>query len=401
MSKLLKFNRIVKRVISEVRFKFFERKLNEKTRFLHNENFKLAKKLSKNNSLDSDTVESDEIVEKGKSLRQKVLLEFKDKLKFKSDLKILIHVPPKEISPGGYSLFSNMLDSFNFLGVDARSIGWNENFKEHYEKFKPTHLITSDADSYISQFDWNFIDKKRKSDGLKTCITISDLSLEKTPFSSRKSHDVYSKIDIYYGFRASEYYKSRSIFNQVFENGQDIHSIEFGANPIYYYPVQVPEKQYDYVFLASSNYDKHKRYFKWFKFLTQKNYVGFIYGPGWSFSKVSLEKEYHRFAYANARIGINLHIDDSIKWASELNERTYILAACGVPQLIDDAKLLEKRFSKDSMFQAKNPEEYERMFKYVLDNPQEAKRRALLALEEVFNNHTTFHRAESFIGKIS
>jgi len=92
-----------------------------------------------------------------------------------------------------------------------------------------------------------------------------------------------------------------------------------------------------------------------------------------------------------------LHIDDSIDWASELNERTYILAACGVPQLIDNAKLLDGRFSKQAIFKAKNPHVYANMFEYMLNNKDECQKRAIKAMEEVFDKHTTFHRAEGFI----
>ena len=108
-------------------------------------------------------------------------------------------------------------------------------------------------------------------------------------------------------------------------------------------------------------------------------------------------QETHKFLYARGKIGINLHIDDSIAWASELNERTYILAACGIPQLVDNAKLLPKRFCDTSLFCAQNPKEYIELFEYMLHNPEECQKRALLALDEVYAKHTTFHRAEDFI----
>ncbi len=121
-----------------------------------------------------------------------------------------------------------------------------------------------------------------------------------------------------------------------------------------------------------------------------------IDGPGWAGVKQWAPPPTHRFLYARAKVGINLHIQDSLDWPSELNERTYILAACGVPQLVDDAKLLSQRFSDDSMFVARTPREYNELFNEILANPELAQQRALKAQREVFKRHTTFQRAEGF-----
>ena len=109
----------------------------------------------------------------------------------------------------------------------------------------------------------------------------------------------------------------------------------------------------------------------------------------------------NRFIYARARVGINLHLDEQVIWANELNERTYTLAACGVPQLIDSPKLLGARFSEGAMFQANSAKEYLDLFHHILSSPDEAQAKATIALEEVYAKHTTFHRAEIFINQLS
>jgi spore maturation protein CgeB len=104
---------------------------------------------------------------------------------------------------------------------------------------------------------------------------------------------------------------------------------------------------------------------------------------------------------ARAKVALNLHIQNQIDWPSELNERTYNLAACGVPQLIDAPKLLFKRFQPDSFFVASSPAEYQKYFRFALNDPKEGQRRALQAQREVFEKHTIFHRAEAFIEAMS
>ena len=73
------------------------------------------------------------------------------------------------------------------------------------------------------------------------------------------------------------------------------------------------------------------------------------------------------------------------------------MAACGVPQLVDRARLIERRFSEGSMFVADTPREYCAMFEHMLAFPAEANLAALRALEDGFDRHTTFHRADTFL----
>ena len=103
---------------------------------------------------------------------------------------------------------------------------------------------------------------------------------------------------------------------------------------------------------------------------------------------------------AKTKVGLNLHLDYQINTINQLNERTYMLAACGVPQLIDNPATLSKHFSEGCFFVANNPKEYALLFEKILTDPQEAQKRALKAQREVFANHTTFHRMDSFVREL-
>ena len=113
----------------------------------------------------------------------------------------------------------------------------------------------------------------------------------------------------------------------------------------------------------------------------------------------TLDKD--RYLYARAKVGLNLHLEEQLDWANELNERTYILAACGVPQLLDDPALLPSRFDKNGLFIADSPAEYTELFEYILNHPDKAKQKTLLAQREVFEKHTWFHRAEKLVSDLS
>jgi spore maturation protein CgeB len=87
--------------------------------------------------------------------------------------------------------------------------------------------------------------------------------------------------------------------------------------------------------------------------------------------------------------------------ACQFNERTYQLAACGVPQLVDHPKLLDKIFSPNALCVADTPTVYARIFHALMERPELAYDRALQAQKEVFLRHAIFHRAEDFVHRLA
>ncbi len=389
MGLIRKMLRLLKRIAQELKFIAFVMKIDPRTWRTHGKMLEWARH-------QADTPIGGEIVARGNELRARVLREFKDKYKSVPGLRLMIHIPPKHVAPGGFSLFSNLADSLEYIGVPVKKLYWADNFNEVFSSFSPTHLMTSDHLLYLDRIDWDQVAGYKKSHPLAVGLTASvDLQGDRT-LADRLEWGAEHKIDFYFGFRTGEYYRERKEYTPYFERGHKIVSIEFGANPLFYYPVHTPVRDLDYIFLASSNVDKHEQYFKWLPGIVFHN-AGFIDGPGWHRISHYAPREVHRFLYARAKIGLNLHIADSLRWASELNERTYILAACGIPQLIDNPKLLFERFSREAVFSASTPEEYARLYRRILADPAEGERRALLALEEVYARHTTFHRAETLV----
>jgi hypothetical protein len=377
-------------------FSEFQRSIHKNTYFEYESTIKSA--LLKHEQFEiSETCSP--IVERGNDLRSAVLKEFLNKYKATPSLKITVHVPPANISPAGFSIFSNLVDTFMYLGIECQRLEWNNNIGHHLKTFAPTVLISSDSDDYLRRLDWNLINNYKRNNELRVGLTASIEAYGNTPLHIRLKWAKKNGIDFYYSFRPFEYLEKRKDYSPFFEEGYKIHSIEFGANPLLYFPVDGIKKDLPYVFLGSSNSDKHERYIQWFFQIFKEN-PGFINGPGWKNMNSSINMNLNKYIYSRAKVGINLHIQDQILWANELNERTYTLAACGVPQLIDNPKLLPDRFSEGAMFKANTPKEYHDLFQHILCSPDEAQKRALLALEETYTKHTTFHRADYFIKQL-
>lgn len=311
--------------------------------------------------------------------------------------RILVQVPPGNLSPAGYSLFYNLIAGLNYIGIAAIALDWDEQIAPTLREFKPTVLLASDDAHYLERIDWDKVAEYKRDNELLIGLTASLEEYGNTPLGPRLAWARESGVDFYYSFRPLEYIAARREYLAFEDAGYKIISVEFGANPLLYHPVPGVERDLDFAFLGSSNADKWQRYIAFFGPI-MANSAGFVDGPGWTKAgDFRFRRERDRYIYARAKVGLNLHIENQISWASELNERTYMLAACGVPQVIDRPGLLAKRFSEGAMFIGETPEDYYEMYRHALCDRDEAKRRALKAQAEVLAAHTVFHRADHLI----
>jgi hypothetical protein len=313
------------------------------------------------------------------------------------DLKILIHLPSQLLSPGGHSVFINIFETLTFMGVRTELLNWDDDFETKFTEFKPTIFISSDDKNYIDRINWLFIKNYKKDNKLKVGLTASIEEYGNTPLKNRISWSLDNEIDFYYSFRAKEYTDSRKEYEPFFKNGFQFCNIEFGANLLRFYPVYNPSKKIDYIFFGSTNFAKQKRYLDFFTPILKSKYIGLIWGPGWPWAQIDIPLENQKYFYSKSKIALNLHLTEQIEWPCEINERTYILAACKIPQLLDNPALLKYRFNEDSYFSASNPNSYLELMNFMMYNSNEVESRTERMYQEVLTKHTTFHRMEHFV----
>jgi len=291
----------------------------------------------------------------------------------------------------------NFISGLKALGITAEKLEWHEDYKKVSEYFKPNVFLTSDSPGYLSKLPWEQMKAEAKNNSLKIGLTASLERYGSGPVAPRLLWAKENGVGFYYSFRAREYINEE--YQEFLSEGFPVINFEFGANHEKFFPIRADKLDLQYTFFASSNYEKWNRYFE---FLPEvlKDFVGLINGPGWSFCPKSIPQNAHIDYYSRSQVGINLHIDDSICYKSELNERTYILAACGVPQLIDSPKLLLDRFSEKSLYISETPQQYYENFKKMLDCPEDALERSVSAYDEVMSKHTSISRANEFIEQL-
>lgn len=338
----------------------------------------------------------DPLVQQGTRLKLNLDASFKDCMAGVSEERILIQVPDARFSPAGYSLFSNLMESLNYIGIPAQALGWNDDSQQALESFKPTVLLSSDNYEYLRRIDWDAIAKFKSVRRLRVGLSAALEEYESTPLMPRLAWAKAQDIDFFYSYRDEDYVKSRKEYIPFFDAGYQILFIPFGANTLHYFPVAGFERDLNYVLMASRKRE-HIAYLK----NIARQYSGFLDGPGWKQVRhFQFNRERDRYIYARAKVGLNVHLPEQIDWACELNERTYQLAACGVPQLIDHPMLLNKFFGSNSFFIAESPSQYDELFDELMRNPSLGVEKALHAQREVFASHTTLHRAKSLIDQL-
>lgn len=318
----------------------------------------------------------------------------------KEPLQILFHLPPKSFSPGGYSWLYNLGLAFEHMGVSTFQF-WDTSADLKLNTNKETLLFTSHSPVYVEALKKSNILHNTRNHSVKIGFTapfdISSHEMINNIFQQTKDYDLES---FFYTFYDEDYISSTVLYSFLESENKKVYNLEFAANPIYHYPTPYINKIADYVFLGSVNYDKLNRYNEYFQPLFNSNYKGIVACPGWKWSKnYQFNLANDKFIYAQAKIALNLHIDIQMDSPTELNERTYQLAAYGIPQLTDNPMILKSKFKEIGLVAA-DSEEYSYLFKkYYRDDAYllELSHKAIL---EVYQQHLTFHRIENFLNKL-
>jgi hypothetical protein len=167
----------------------FNARLNRQTIRMHKsilQDAELALKHFELHESDEAYIKSnDPISLQGHTLRKQALLNFQNCYKESSSCRILIQIPSAEFSPAGYSLFTNIAESFRFIGIPTQSIAWNAETADTLNKFKPTVLLTSDHHEYLNRLDWTAIENYRKKHPFQVGLTASIAEYDNTPLQDR------------------------------------------------------------------------------------------------------------------------------------------------------------------------------------------------------------------------
>jgi hypothetical protein len=338
---------------------------------------------------------TDPVVRQGWKLKKKILSMFQGAYSSEKGIRILIHIQDFSDSPGGYSALSNLLESLRFIGVQTNAITSTDNTREVLETFQPNILLSTDIDCFLEEIDWSAVHSYRHEHRLDIGL-LTDLEENPRPLELKFKWAKKHGIRFYFSYRTKNYIDKSDKYEPFRTRGYPVLSMPFGVNILHYYPVPNINRILNYSLITSASKEKAGQYLMAKDIMWR--YPGFIYGLRWKHSKsFSFDKDRDRYIYAMSKCGLNFHLPFQLDSACEVNERTYQLAACGVPQLVDNAKLLTNLYSTDAFFVARNRKEFFSFFQKILANHEIVERKTLAAQKEAFERYTTFHRTATFV----
>lgn len=339
-------------------------------------------------------VRSEDLGKQHERLMKELDRRFRGALQSQS-LRILIHLPPAEVALAWSSSVGNMLSCFDYLGIRAEALPWDAPVERMLTTFKPNVLLTIWHENYLKRIDWEAVAGFRQESPLLIGINAPEEEL----YGSKLVGQVLGwadKAGVSFFFKERPRAYLAGSYERFWDRGYEVVALEYGANPLLYYPVGGVEVDMHYSFLGSLHRDKWSRYLSYFGPILERH-PGILIGPGWPTGLPrTLPAEAHKFIYARASIGLNLHHETQLKEPVEINERTYNLAAAGIPQVVDSPILIRERFSDEAFFRAESAADFQDLFESALSDPHEALRRASAAHQEVLMGQTMFHRLSEF-----
>ncbi len=311
----------------------------------------------------------------------------------KNGLAVCLHLPPENVSVGGRSWMQNFGSALKFMGINVIYF-WND---LPVNDLKEKNIILSiGAKKFVESFNWDSLAIIKKSSSISLGFQCStDITNEKTLNKYIEEYLQY-KPDFFYSFHSASFVETTALKTISEQKDFKVFSIEFSANPLLNFPQKYIKQDFDFVFLGSSNHDKINRYYQYF-LQPFKQFKGCVAGPGWKWTPdFKLNHSRDSLVYSRSKVALNLHIDFQMIYANEINERAYQIASYGIPQIIDNPRILNEKFSRIGLV-AKSPKEFLSQIKYALNNLENLEDISKKAMIEVYEKHTTFHRVKEFI----
>lgn len=307
------------------------------------------------------------LLKENRQLRETLLQQYHLSYQ-KSPKKILLHRPDN----GALKyLMESWCEVLNYMGIETSVINWSENTQAQCESFRPDVFITVADPAYISQIDIDYLKRYKKERGLlighistfkhsyKPCdfLITFHLAPERDP--------VMSKVDI------------------------PLLSLPFAINPLQHY-MRPGVEIWDYFFVGTYSPFKIQETNSYL-FPILHNRSGILAGVNWRVGVGELNVKEAVILYNFARIYPNYHIHWQIEEFNEINERTYIIPACGGFELVDNPAAMRELFADDEMAVANSPDEYHEMVDYFLNNPDKRINYIEKGMRRVWSQYTLFH----------
>lgn len=308
-----------------------------------------------------------ELMLENQRLRDSLLDEYRDKYAG-TQARLLLHRPGN----GALKyLMDNWREVLNHTGIRTETIDWGGDCRKTFERFRPTVFITVADPSYIGQLDNDYIARYRTQNRLRVGHV------------STLEHK-YDPCDFLITFHLAPDRDDR-----MSKAGFPLLSLPFGINPLEHY-MRPGREVWDYFFVGTNSPFKQQETRAFLQPIVER-YAGVLAGTNWPVGLGELSVAETSLFYQSASIYPNFHVGRQMHEFNELNDRTYIIPACGGFELVDNPVAMSELFSPDEMAVADSPKTYLAMFEHFLGHPEERRGYIRQGMQRVYRNYTLFH----------
>jgi len=307
-------------------------------------------------------------------LRERLLNEFRDQYS-KSEIRIMLYSPIVGMGALHY-IFESWQQCLEFMGIPTLLVPVGGNIISAADSFKPTAILSLDCEAV-----WAGLDR----DQLRA-IAKSGATLGLASEFGKNTCDA----DFYITFHLHPEQDDK-----IARWNKKVLSLPFAFNPLVHHAFPA-RTLWDYAFVGTNSP---------FKAQETNDYLvpivcaheGILAGTGWSGRFGNLTQEESGLLYNFAAICPNYHIRAQIETNNEVNERTHVIAACCGFQLADAPAALREMYSENEIVSAISPAEYQKLFKYYLNQPALRHDMAVRSMRVAWKSHSQFHRLGKLI----
>ena len=315
---------------------------------------------------DNQSCSRPDLIAENHQLRDSVLREYLGKYEGTRE-RILLHRPAN----GALKyLMDSWAEVLNHMGIPTSMLTWGSSTREAFHSFRPTVFITVADPSYSAVLNEDFIARYRGERRLKVARIGVTHRIDPTDFVITFHLDPQN--------------------DPRFANvDKPLLSLPFGINPRRHY-MRPGKEVWDFFFVGSNSHLKTDTTNQYLMPIVDR-YRGILAGTNWQVGLGELTIAQAAPMYGMAKIYPNFHLPWQYETVDEINERAYIIPACGGFELVDNPAAMRTLYEPDEMAVAKSPAEYHDMFAHFLAHPEERTPYIARGMRRTYRRHTLFH----------
>ena len=340
------------------------------------------------------------IIRLGERLRQTALGENRGRFSV-TEWRFLLCTPP---SIAAEVWFSDLESAMRHMGIPVKRLPALATVDAALlDDFRPNVVVALDQAPALASIDLASLREHKRTNGcLRLFIpTRDDLFAPSNALSAEESRRLKQAIDGDSADAFMSLYEPESfprLFGAWADAGFQYLSVPQSGNPLEDSPRDV-ERVHDYFYASICTPARLRATWDELRPIVWR-YRGDWAGEGWGFGGRAVSFAEIPARYGASRVALAPLLPSLRRDALELTHRVFEAAACGAFQITSLSPIAGRYFSERALVCARDGREMVRLFEHYVSRHDERNRIAERALEELYAEHTVFHRIEALLAAL-